>query len=176
MFEFDASSVAVGNELDLDLGNRPVQIQHLGRGNTRGDAIVYLPKEKILVAGDLLDHPVPYLGGGYPFELITTLKKMGELDVQTIVPGHGDVMHDKAYLNQVIALVEAVTTEVSRQVYIIGNGSRNLDPVTKAVKEKIDIVSWRQKFAGDDKDNQDFFDGFSLNGLITASYAEVWGR
>ena len=164
------------HELDLDLGNRPVQIQHLGRGNTRGDAIVYLPKEKILVAGDLLDHPVPYLGGGYPFELITTLKKIGELDVQTIVPGHGDVMHDKAYLNQVIALVEAVTSEVSRQIYIIGNGSRNLDPVTKAVKEKIDIVSWRQKFAGDDKDNQDFFDGFSLNGLITAAYAEVWGR
>ena len=59
-------TLAFDRELDLDLGGREVRILHLGRGNTAGDAVVYLPREKILAAGDLLDHPVPYLGGGYP--------------------------------------------------------------------------------------------------------------
>src|SRR5580692_1361542 len=40
--------------LDIDIGGREVQVEHVGRGHTPGDTIVYLPTEKILVAGDLL--------------------------------------------------------------------------------------------------------------------------
>jgi glyoxylase-like metal-dependent hydrolase (beta-lactamase superfamily II) len=166
-------------ELILDLGNREVQIKHLGRGNTAGDAVVYLPKERILVAGDLLDHPVPYLGGGYPSQLARTLKAMGQLDAQTIVPGHGEVLkgdYARDYLNRVVDFVQAVVGEVSKEVYRTGNGPRNLEAVREAVLRTIDMKAWRQKFAGDDQDNRDFFDGFSLPGLITAAYAEVWGR
>jgi cyclase len=167
------------NELNIDLGNREVQIRHFGRGNTAGDAIVYLPKEKILVAGDLLDHPVPYLGGGYPSELARTLRRLSELDAQTIVPGHGQVLeggYGKAYLNQVIEFVQVVSAAVSLEVYKIGNGPRNLEAVREAVAKGIDFNAWRQKFAGDDEDNRALFDGFSMPGLITAAYAEVWGR
>lgn len=74
------------DKLDIDLGNREVQVKHLGRGNTPGDAVVYLPKEKILVAGDLLVYPIPYTYDGYPAEWIATLEKMAALDAQTIVP------------------------------------------------------------------------------------------
>jgi cyclase len=164
---------------DIDLGNREAQVKHLGRGNTAGDTIVYLPKEKILIAGDLLDHPVPYLGGGYPSELITTLQSMGRMDTQTIIPGHGEVLrgdYGKVYLNQVIDFLKTVVAEVSLQVYRIGNGPRNLEAVREATHKAIDMNAWRQKFAGDDKDNREFFDGFSLPGLVTAAYAEVWGR
>jgi glyoxylase-like metal-dependent hydrolase (beta-lactamase superfamily II) len=41
------------SELRLDLGNREVQIKWLGRGNTAGDAIIFLPKEKMIMTGDL---------------------------------------------------------------------------------------------------------------------------
>jgi glyoxylase-like metal-dependent hydrolase (beta-lactamase superfamily II) len=167
------------SELNVDVGNREVQIKHLGRGNTAGDAIVYLPKEKILIAGDLLDHPVPYLGGGYPSELVRTLQQMARLDAQTMVPGHGEVLQGargKAYLNQVIEFLQVVVTKVSQQVYRVGNGSRNFEAVRDAVKKEVDVDAWRQKFAGDDEDNRALFDGFSFPGLITAAYAEVWGR
>ncbi|HYY56630.1 MAG TPA: MBL fold metallo-hydrolase [Pyrinomonadaceae bacterium] len=167
------------DELDIDIGNREVQVKHLGRGNTAGDAVVYLPKEKILIAGDLLDHPVPYLGGGYPSELVRTLRSMGQLDAQTIIPGHGDVLrgdYAKTYLNQVIEFLSVVVAQVSLEVYKIGNGSRNFEAVREAVQKEIDFNAWRQKFAGDDKDNREFFDGFSLPGLLTAAFAEVWGR
>lgn len=165
--------------LTIDLGNREVEIKHLGRGNTAGDAIVYLPKEKILIAGDLLDHPVPYLGGGYPSELITTLKKMAALDAQAIIPGHGELMrgdHARTHLKHVTDFVEAVVAEVNKEVYRAGNSSRKLEEVQRAVRKAIESTPWRQRFGGDDKDNLDFFDTFSLPGLVTAAYAEAWRR
>jgi glyoxylase-like metal-dependent hydrolase (beta-lactamase superfamily II) len=171
-----APTLAFDREFDVDLGDREVRVLHLGRGNTAGDAVVYLPREKILATGDLLDHPVPYLGGGYPVELIATLESMARLDVDTIVPGHGKVLHGKAYLAQVIEFLRAVVTEVDREIHRTGSGPRNLDAVKKAVLAKVDVASWRQRFAGDDQENRDFFDGFSLSGLITAAYAEMWPR
>ncbi len=164
------------SELIIDIGGREVQIKHLGRGNTAGDAIVYLPKEKILISGDLLDHPVPYLGGGYPSELITTLQRMAKLDARTIVPGHGEVLHDKTHLNNVIEFVTVVVLQVGKDVHRLGNNSRKLDEVQAAVQKGINIESWRQTFAGNDKDDRDFFDSFSFPGLVKASYAEAWRR
>lgn len=167
------------HELSIDLGNCELQIKHLGRGNTAGDTIVFLPKERLLIAGDLLDHPVPYLGGGYPSDLVKTLQQMAKIDAQTIVPGHGNIMQGadgKAYLTQVIDFVQTVVAQVSKEIYRVGNGPRNLEAVREAVHKAVDMAAWRQKFAGDDKDNRDFFDSFSLPGLVTAAYAESWGR
>ncbi len=172
-------NLAFDQELNLDLGNREVQLKFLGRGNTKGDAIAYLPKEKILIAGDLLDHPVPYLGGGFPSELVRTLKRMEQLDAQTIIPGHGDLLrggYARTYLAQVIDFVQTVVAQVSMEVYKRGNSPRNLEAVREAVMKTVDVAAWRQKFAGDDKDNREFFDGFSMPGLVTAAYREAWGN
>jgi cyclase len=84
--------------LDLDLGGRIVELKFLGRGNTNGDGVAYLPNEKILATGDLVDHPVPYLRGGFPAEQIATLEKLKAIDAETLVPGHGDVLHGKEYV------------------------------------------------------------------------------
>src|SRR5580704_7164971 len=89
-------NVTFDRELDLDLGNREVQIKFLGRGNTAGDAVVFVPKEKILVAGDLVVHPGPYMGSGFPTEWSKTLGKMIEMDPQIIVPGHGEILRGTA--------------------------------------------------------------------------------
>ena len=172
-------NLSFDQELNLDLGNREVQLKFLGRGNTKGDAIAYLPKEKILIAGDLLDHPVPYLGGGFPSELVRTLRRMEQLDAQTIIPGHGEVLrggYARSYLTQVIDFVQTVVAQVSVEVYKRGNSARNLEAVREAVMKAVDVAAWRQKFAGDDKENRDFFDSFSMPGLVTAAYREAWGN
>jgi glyoxylase-like metal-dependent hydrolase (beta-lactamase superfamily II) len=169
-------TLAFDRELDVDLGGREVRILHLGRGNTAGDAVVYLPRERILIAGDLLDHPVPYLGGGYPRELIATLEAMARLDFETLVPGHGKVLRGKVYLEQVIEFLRFVVTQVDHEIHRTGSGPRNLEAVKKAVLSHAQVATWRERFAGDDKDSRDFFDSFSLSGLITAAYAELWPR
>jgi glyoxylase-like metal-dependent hydrolase (beta-lactamase superfamily II) len=171
-----APTVAFERELDIDLGGRDVRILHLGRGNTAGDAVVYLPRDKILVTGDLLDHPVPYLGGGYPLELIATLEKMAALDFDWLVPGHGKVLRGKVYLEQVTEFLRVVVNQVDREIHRTGSGPRNLEAVKKAVLSNVDVAAWRERFAGDAKDSRDFFDSFSLSGLITAAYAELWPR
>lgn len=178
-FRVRVPDISFDQELNIDLGGREVQLKFLGRGNTKGDAVVYLPKEKIIIAGDLLDHPVPYLGGGFPSELVRTLQKMGRLDAQTIVPGHGEVLrgeYARNYVGQVIDFVQAVVAQVSVEVYRRGNGPRNLEAVREAVMKSVDVNAWRQKFAGDDKENREFFDGFSMPGLVTAAYREAWGN
>lgn len=137
-------------KLDIDLGNRAVQVRHLGRGNTPGDAVVYLPKEKILVAGDLLVYPIPYTYDGYPAEWIETLKKMSQLDVQTIVPGHGPVLHDKTYLSLVTDLFQSAVEQVRARIRQVGHpGFHSLDEVKVAV----DLTPFRAKFAGSNNEN-----------------------
>ena len=111
--------------------------------------------------------------------MLRTLQEMSRLEPETIVPGHGDVLrgdYARAYLRQVTDFIQTVTTQVSREIYRIGNGPQNLEAVREAVLKSLDLAAWRQKFAGDDPDNRDFFDTFSLRGLVTAAYAEAWGR
>ena len=66
-----------------------------GRGHTGGDAVVFLPEEKILITGDLLSTGISYLGDAYPEEWVRTLEKLKKLDFETILPGHGDPIEDR---------------------------------------------------------------------------------
>jgi cyclase len=168
-----APNVAFDHEMSVDLGNRVARIMFLGRGNTAGDTVVFLPKERLVVAGDLLDHPVPYFFGGFPAELPDTLRHMARLDPQIIIPGHGEVLRDQVYLNMVIDLTEQVVAVVKREV---GNmPRRTLEEVQQAVAKSVDAAAWRQKFAGDDKDNRDNFDQ-SFDSLIKTAYKEALVR
>jgi cyclase len=169
--------VTFDHELDIDLGNRKVQLKYLGRGNTVGDAIAYLPKEKILITGDLVDSPVPYLGGGFPIEQIATLKRMAELDFETLVPGHGGVLKGKAFVQQEIELIEAVIGAMNLEIgRTSASPQRRLDEIKKAVERNVNVNAWRQKFAGDDPGDRDFFDTFAWPGLLEAAHAEMWPR
>jgi glyoxylase-like metal-dependent hydrolase (beta-lactamase superfamily II) len=173
-----APNLTFSDELSVDLGNREVQIRYLGRGNTAGDAIVYLPQEKILITGDLLVSPVPYLFGGYPADFVKTLERLAWFDAQITVPGHGNVFRGdagKAYITQVHDFLKTVVTQVSSETFRLGSGTRNLEAVREAVNKNPEINVWRRKFASDVKDEQDFFDT-TLAALIAASHAEIAGR
>ena len=160
------------DKLDIDIGNREVQVKHLGRGNTPGDAIVYLPKEKILIAGDLLVNPIPYTFDGYPAEWAQTLQNMAQLDATTIVPGHGPVLHDKAYLYLVHDLMKSTVNQLRARISQIGHpGFHSLDDV----KGSVDLTSFRTKFAGDDKDLQAEFDDMTAH-LVKIAFSEAAQR
>src|SRR5919205_333139 len=80
-------TVTFDQRLTLYQGAREIQILYFGRGNTRGDVAVYLPRERVLATGDLLVHPVPFAYGSFLGEWIQALKKLRELDAAVIVPG-----------------------------------------------------------------------------------------
>ena len=164
-------NISFDHEMSIDLGTRLVEIKHIGRGNTAGDTIVYLPKEKILVTGDLLDHPVPYMFGGFPIDFVNTLRALSQIDAQTIVPGHGDVLHDKSYILQSMELMVAVNVEVEKEM----NDGKTLEEVQAQLPTNFDVKGWREKFVGTDKEDGGFFDQ-SFAGLVKASYQQVKTR
>jgi cyclase len=165
-------NVTFERELDLDLGNRAVQIKFLGRGNTAGDAIAFLPKEKILIAGDLVVHPGPYMGSGFPTEWSKTLKRMIEMNPQIIVPGHGEILHDTSYLSQLDEVAKTVTEQVRQQYYRLTNRA-TLDDVRKA----IDMDALKARFGGYFKDDAQNGEPYlDLGGLIKVAYEEIQPR
>jgi cyclase len=156
------------SELTLDLGNRIVEIRHTGIGDTRGDAWAYVTNEQVLVTGDLLAAPVPYFFAGYPEGVARTLRRLLELDIKAIVPGHGDVMHDKAYMLAVVEMVEAIIGQVNAAIVRIGSLSARLEDV----RPQIDVTQYRRRFAGDDPNNQEYFDE-SIEGLIKGAFYQA---
>jgi len=96
----------------LYLGGREIRVLH-DRAITPGDTYLYLPKEKILITGDILVHPIPFaVGGSYPQDWIRTLEKLDSLDVSLIIPGHGEAEHDKVYLTRNLELFRHVKSDV----------------------------------------------------------------
>jgi glyoxylase-like metal-dependent hydrolase (beta-lactamase superfamily II) len=161
-------SLTFDSELTVDLGNRVVEIRHSGVGDTRGDAWAYLPKEQVLVTGDVLTAPVPYFFAGYPEDLARTLRRLLELDVKAIVPGHGEVMRDKTYMRSVVEMVETIVGQVDAAIVRIGSLSARLEDVRK----QIDVADYRRRFAGDDPHNQEYFDE-SIEGLIKDAFYQA---
>ena len=62
----------------------------LGRGHTKGDTVVWLPQEKILFSGDLVEFDAtPYTGDAYLADWPATLDAIAALQPQKLVPGRG---------------------------------------------------------------------------------------
>ena len=81
--------------MTLFRGGREIQLLYLGRGHTDTDVVVYLPKERIVCTGDLMESVVSYMGDSYPEEWIATLDRLKALDFDTVMPGHGVVFKGK---------------------------------------------------------------------------------
>ncbi len=88
-------------------------------GDASGSTVLYLPREKILVAGDVLASPEDGVGpppwGSGTSSLapwLDSLRRLEALDVNVIVPGQGPAMHDKVYLHRTVELFAAIVDQV----------------------------------------------------------------
>lgn len=161
-------TITFDQRLTLHTGGREIQILYFGRGNTRGDVAVYLPRERVLATGDLLVHPVPFAYGSFLGEWIQAMKKLRELDASVIVPGHGPLMRDKEYVDTVIALLESVTSQVQDAV----KRGLTLEETRKAVN----LESFRRRLAGDDPVRLETFDDSIIRVGIERAYKEAKGE
>jgi glyoxylase-like metal-dependent hydrolase (beta-lactamase superfamily II) len=82
-------------KMTLYRGGREIQFHFLGRGHTDTDVVVFLPKERTVFTGDLMESIISYMGDSYPQEWIVTLDRLMELDFDTVLPGHGVVFKGK---------------------------------------------------------------------------------
>jgi glyoxylase-like metal-dependent hydrolase (beta-lactamase superfamily II) len=100
-------------KLVLNRGSREIDLLFLGRGHTGGDTVVFLPKEKIVATGDLMESRLAYMGDAYFDEWVTTLEALKKLDFNIVLPGHGIPFRGKglitAYQSYLTDLVSQVT-------------------------------------------------------------------
>ncbi len=97
--------------LTLHGATRHVELITWGGGHTPSDAVLYLPEERLLFAGDLIFHRMhAFMQYGDPVEWLRILGEMEKLSIDTLVPGHGDVTDhgaiaaQRAYLETLLAL------------------------------------------------------------------------
>jgi glyoxylase-like metal-dependent hydrolase (beta-lactamase superfamily II) len=80
------------NRLDLRVGTKDVSLLEVGPAHTKGDTLVYVPGDRAVFSGDILfieGHPIMWAGpvGNW----IRACERILDLDVETIVPGHGPI-------------------------------------------------------------------------------------
>jgi len=97
-------------------GDRTIQVLYFGKGHTRGDVVVYLPKEKVVATGDLLTGAIPFMRDAYPVEWVATLEAVQNLDWNQAIPGHGDVQQGKAQIGRLISFMKDVVAQVNTAV------------------------------------------------------------
>jgi cyclase len=106
-------TMTYSTKMTLYRGNREIQLLFLGRGHTNGDTIVYLPKEKIVCTGDLMESRLAYMGNGVFDEWIKTLDAVKKLDFNTVLPGHGVPFHDKALITAYQSYLQDLVTKIA---------------------------------------------------------------
>ncbi len=132
-------------------GSREIQLHYLGIGNTSGDAVVYLPAEKVLIAGDLVVHPSPYESAMFSPEWLETSEKLAAFDYTYLVPGHGAVQRDHGYLDFLNRLFREIIDQILA-AYKSGKG--NVDEVAavvthSSVVQALDRTSTFKKYTGE---------------------------
>ncbi len=104
----------------FDDGEHRVELMRVGPGHTLGDAVAYLPKERILFTGDLC---LTRAGNNVadpdadPDNWLKALDRLNEMDVATLIPGHGPIGNHASILPQrkyLAALIDGVKAGISK--------------------------------------------------------------
>ena len=126
------------SKLVLHRGSREIQILFLGRGHTGGDTIVYLPKERIVCTGDLMESQLAYMGDAFFDEWVATLENLKKLDFSLVLPGHGVPFSDR----------ELISAYQGYLVDLMGQGAalRKQGVSADDASRRIDLTSHRNQF------------------------------
>jgi glyoxylase-like metal-dependent hydrolase (beta-lactamase superfamily II) len=83
-------TITFTGSMSIWLGKLEVQLLQVGRGHTKGDTIAWLPEQKILFSGDLVEFDAtPYAGDAYFQDWPHTLDKLAAMKARALVPGRG---------------------------------------------------------------------------------------
>ncbi len=152
------------SELLLDDPVRPVRLIHPGRANTDGDAIAWLPNERIVVTGDVVVHPLPFGFYSFPGEWLQVLDRIRALDYRVLIPGHGEPQTDGAYLDRLTATL----TDLRAQIGPLARQGLSLEEVRGR-------LNWNAQWAifGDTPRNRILLEGNWLRPMTVNTFREA---
>ncbi|MBS0326690.1 MAG: MBL fold metallo-hydrolase [Proteobacteria bacterium] len=125
-------------EMTLWLGALEVKIVQLGRGHTKGDTVVWLPQEKVLFSGDLVEYETtPYAGDAYFDDWPATLDAIAALGPEKLVPGRGAALKTPQEVQAGLAQTRAFTSELYA---LVKRGARAGKDLRSVYRETYDAL------------------------------------
>ena len=106
-------TMTFSGKMTLWLGRLEVQLLQLGRGHTKGDTVVWLPQDRVLLSGDLVEFDAtPYAGDAYFDDWPRTLDRLAGLKPLALVPGRGPALIGEAQVAQGLASTKGFVSEL----------------------------------------------------------------
>ncbi|MFO6464342.1 MBL fold metallo-hydrolase [Jannaschia sp. KMU-145] len=121
------------------LGNRRVDIRHLGRAHTAGDAVIHVPDANVMFTGDIVeDRSACYCGDGYFGDWGGTLDAIRAYDVDAIAPGRGGALIGREAVDRAIESTRDFVTSTYRPAARVAARGGSLKDAWHAVRAECD--------------------------------------
>ena len=121
------------------LGNRRVEIMHLGRAHTAGDAVVWVPDQEVMFTGDIVEyHSACYCGDGHFGDWGDTLDNVKFFDPQAIAPGRGDALVGRDMVDAALESTRDFVTSTYKPAARVAAKGGSLKDAWDAVREACD--------------------------------------
>ncbi|HVL45605.1 MAG TPA: MBL fold metallo-hydrolase [Acidovorax sp.] len=131
-------TMTFNKKMTLWLGKLEVQILQLGRGHTKGDTVAWLPQEKILFSGDLVEFDAtPYAGDAYFQDWPQTLDNIAALKPEKLVPGRGAALQTPEQVQAGLAGTRAFISDLYESVKASAAKGEDLRKVYEATFTKL---------------------------------------
>lgn len=125
-------------EMTLWLGKLEVRLMQLGRGHTKGDTVVWLPSDRTLLSGDLVEFgATPYAGDSYFEDWPATLDAIAALKPEQLVPGRGAALKTPAAVAEGLAGTRAFVFELYEAVKTAARGGKDLGATYRETYAKL---------------------------------------
>ncbi len=126
-------------KMTLYLGKRRVDLLHLGRAHTAGDIVAWVPDERVMLSGDIVEYrSACYCGDGHFHDWRNTLKAIAEFSPLSLVPGRGDALKGEAKVQEAIASTDDFLISTYQPAAQIAAGGGNLQEAFAAVRASCD--------------------------------------
>ena len=146
------ADVTFSDSYSIESGDRRIELLHLGHANTAGDIVMWLPDERIVSTGDMVVLPSPYAFNVPPRAWAATLRELNKLDYKTLVPGHGAMQTDTAYVDLVIESAEAIAEQRDA---MLADGMSD-----EEVQEALDLSAFEERFTHGDEYVKGYYDAY----------------
>jgi len=125
-------TITFSGRMSIWLGKLEVQLIQLGRGHTKGDTVAWLPAQKILFSGDLVEFDAtPYAGDAYYSDWPRTLDNIAALQPRALVPGRGAALTTPEQVAAGLAGTRAFVSDLYASVQAGVAAGKDLNAVYK---------------------------------------------
>lgn len=126
-------------EMSLWMGSLEVQIKQLGRGHTKGDTIAWLPNEKVLFSGDLVEYDAAcYTGDAHLEDWPQTLDRLAAMGAEKLVPGRGPALTNPAMVKAGLAYTRDFVSTLYQSAQEAVKAGKDLKATMAHVRGKMD--------------------------------------